>query len=237
MSFRMFGPATGGQPLVCFPHAGGAASFFAPYARPLQPQLELMAAQYPGRQDRFAEPCVESIATLADIISDDLKNRLDRPAVLFGHSMGAVLAFEVACRLETAALVVSGRRAPSVAPREPVLWDDDEWLRNELRTLGGTDPSVLQHPELAELVLPVLRSDAKALALHQPDPDAMTTAPITAFVGDDDPTTTIEDAMAWRTHTSGTFTLRTFPGDHFYLQGAPAAVVAALTEAAGQPAR
>src|ERR1700712_4687720 len=107
--------------LVCFPHAGGAATYFYPLSRTLAPSIEALAVQYPGRQDRRAEPCVDDIHELADLVAPALLEWADRPLALFGHSMGATLAFEVAGRLEKAGvrpagLFVSGRRGGAGLP-------------------------------------------------------------------------------------------------------------------------
>src|SRR5262249_29653456 len=97
---RRFHPApSAGSRLVCLPHAGGSASYFLPISRGLSPQVEVLAVQYPGRQDRRAEPCIEDVGGLADQITASLQPWIDRPVALFGHSMGAILGFEVALRL------------------------------------------------------------------------------------------------------------------------------------------
>ncbi|WP_238846327.1 thioesterase II family protein [Nocardia terpenica] len=85
--------------LVCFPHAGGAASYFTPVARALAPDVDVLAVQYPGRQDRRSEPGIDDIGVLADRVHDIIRTWPSRPLTLFGHSMGAVVAFEVARRL------------------------------------------------------------------------------------------------------------------------------------------
>lgn len=230
---RSFGRAAHGSPrLVCFPHAGGAASSFVPLARTLTPGVEVLAAQYPGRQDRSREPCVTDLGELADALTAAVRQRPGGWTVLFGHSMGAILAFEVARRLAggpgmaPAAVVVSGRQAPSCRHGgEP--WDDDD-LERELRRLGGTDASVLADDQMREMALQVLRADAQAVASYRPDPDATIGCPLTAFTGDADPTTSVADARAWQRHTTGGFELRVFPGDHFYLRGRLAEVAGAL---------
>ena len=232
---RLRAGAPSGRRLVCFPHAGGSASYFAPLARLLDPDVEVFAAQYPGRQDRSGEPLIEDIDKLADLLFDALTAIVDRPVLLFGHSMGAVLAFEVARRLEQTsgphpvAVIVSGRQAPSLPPDEDAQWDDDA-LRAELRSLGGTDQSVLDNDDLAELVLPILRADFKALASYRPAPDASVRAPIIGFVGESDSTTPVADVRAWRRHTLSWFDLQVFPGDHFYLGTVTADVATALNK-------
>lgn len=116
---RSYQPAAPSAPkLVCLPHAGGSASFFVPMARELAPRCEVLAIQYPGRQDRYAEPVLETVDELADRLFPVLRRNVEGPVALFGHSMGATLAFELARRFEAAgtvpsALFVSARTAPS----------------------------------------------------------------------------------------------------------------------------
>jgi surfactin synthase thioesterase subunit len=210
--------------LACFPHAGGAASFYFPISKLLSPAIEVLAIQYPGRQDRRQEPCIEDIGLLADEILTALRLWLDRPLALFGHSMGALLCFEVAQRLERKATgaplvaVVSGRRAPSRPRAENVHQRDDDGVVAELRRLGGTDSKFLADQELLRASLPTIRSDYKATETYFHRQVPKLSCPITALVGDRDPNTTIDEARAWGEHTTGPFDLRVFPGGHFYLK-------------------
>ncbi|GLY35089.1 thioesterase [Amycolatopsis sp. NBRC 101858] len=215
---KRFHPAAPGAPrLVCFPHAGGAASAFHPLSAVLAPAVDVLAVQYPGRQERHAEPLVDDLFVLADRLADVLAAEVSGPVVFFGHSMGASLAFEVARRLGPAGLVVSGRRAPSSFPGGPVPERSDDELLADVRRIGGTDPRVLAHPELLRVVLPVLRNDYRAAESyhHRPGPDVE--CPVLALFGDSDPRVTEAEARRWGEHTSGPFELKAFPGGHFYL--------------------
>ncbi|MGW1052335.1 thioesterase II family protein [Streptomyces sp. NPDC002521] len=209
--------------MVCFPHAGGAASYYFPVSRALAGQVQVLAVQYPGRQDRHAEPAISDIHTLAAQAFRVLpKDRLSR-TWFFGHSMGAAVAFEVARLMEAklnespAGLVVSGRRAPSQFRGETVHRQDDAGLIATVAALGGTDPSVFADPETRRLFLSALRADYTAIETYRPADTPRVACPIYAFVGDADPLTTVQEAEAWREHTSGTFSMRVFQGDHFYL--------------------
>jgi surfactin synthase thioesterase subunit len=208
--------------LVCFPHAGGAASFYLPVAAALAPRIDVMAVQYPGRQDRRQEPCVEDIETLADHIHAALLPRTDRPLALFGHSMGAVTAFEVARRLQRdpgvapVRLFVSGRRAPSSHRDESVHLRDDNGIIAELRSLSGTNTQILDDEELLQMVLPAIRADYRAIETYPGTADAVS-CPITVLVGDDDPHVTTAEARQWKAHTTGGFDYQEFTGGHFYL--------------------
>ncbi|WP_411144260.1 thioesterase II family protein [Streptomyces sp. x-80] len=232
--------------LVCFPHAGGAASYYHPVALALTPDAEVLAIQYPGRQDRHTEPCVDDVGTLADHVHDALRDRMDRPVVFFGHSMGALVAFEVARRMERDGggpvhLFASGRRAPSRYRHETVHQRDDDGLVAELRSMSGTDSRVLEDEEVLRLVLPALRSDYRAVETYRHEPGASVRCPVTVLVGDDDPKTTLDEGRAWREHTTGAFDMQVFPGGHFYLTDRSADVIevlrARLKSAANQPDR
>jgi len=221
--------------LVCFAHAGGSAPFFFPVSRALTPDLDVLAIQYPGRQDRRNEPCLDSIPELADHIARELRAWTDKPLTLFGHSMGASVAFEVARRLPEEAtllgVVASGRSAPSIVRAERVHEGDDEKILEELRNLSGTDAQLLGDEDIVRMILPALRADYKAVETYVCEPvDATIAAPITVMTGDDDPRTSLEQAKAWSRHTDAEFDLKVFPGGHFYLNDNPTAIIAALAD-------
>ena len=206
--------------LVCFPHAGGSASYYFPVSAALSPAVEVLAVQYPGRQDRRAEPAAATIGELADGITAALRPLTGPSTAFFGHSMGAVLAFEVARRLGPdgpATLFVSGRRAPSRHRPEAVHRAGDDAVLAELRKLDGTDARLMGDEELRSMILPALRADYQAVETYVADPDAVLDRPIVALVGDADPRTTPAEAESWRRHTTGRFGLHVFPGGHFYL--------------------
>lgn len=209
--------------LVCFPHAGGSASFFFPVSKALSPALDVLAIQYPGRQDRRLEPGITSIAELADQATEALRSHLDRPLILFGHSMGAIVAFEVARRLERDGdgrvidLFVSGRRAPSRHQDENVHLRDDEGIVAELKLMSGTDAALLGDDEILRMILPAIRSDYTAIETYRCEPGATVSCPITVLVGEADPRTSPDEASAWNDHTTGLFELHTYAGGHFFL--------------------
>jgi len=217
--------------LVCFPHAGGSASFFFPVARALAPRIEVLAVQYPGRQMRRIEPGIQDIGQFAEQIFAALRGLDDKPLALFGHSMGAVLAYEVALRMRRAALpspvrlVASGRRAPSRYRDERVHTGTDQQIVAEIKALSGPNQAVLADPEMLAMILPAIRSDYTAIERYKHDPDGELDCPISAFVGEDDPRASLDEARAWAEHTTGPFELEVFPGDHFYLVGQSARVL------------
>ncbi|MFF6907075.1 thioesterase II family protein [Streptomyces sp. NPDC012389] len=210
--------------LVCLPHAGGSASFFFNTSRALSPEIEVLAVQYPGRMDRYAEPLVDDMSRLADLVTDSLLPLTGRPLALFGHSMGASLSFEVARRLERRgvppfALVVSGRPAPHRLREGRLHLGSDEQLIAEIARLNGTVPAFLDDAELLDMWLPVIRTDYQVIEKYRYEPGPPLTVPITAHVGLSDPKAPIEDVRAWEEHTTGAFALHTHPGGHFYLGG------------------
>jgi surfactin synthase thioesterase subunit len=225
-----------GPRLICFPHAGGSATFFRPLATHL-PALETVGVLYPGRQDRRTEPCLENIGVLADEVATALKPWTDdKPVVFFGHSMGSVVAFEVAQRLRRRGaaaplgLIASGRRAPSRHRDETVHTRGDQALIAEIRKLNGTAVSLFDDDEIVQMILPATRSDYKAIETYRYTPGLRLDRPITALIGESDPRVTVDEARDWSEHTSGAFELRIFPGGHFYLSEDWPAVARAVTE-------
>ncbi|MFC9300009.1 thioesterase II family protein [Streptomyces albidoflavus] len=208
--------------LVCFPHAGGSASFYHPVSARFAPDAEVVSLQYPGRQDRRKEPCVPDLGTLADLITEQLLPLDERPTVFFGHSMGAALAFETAWRLEQKdagprTVIASGRRGPSTTRAERVHTRDDDGIVAEMKRLNGTAAGVLGDEEILRMALPALRGDYRAIETYTCPPDRRLACGLTVLTGEDDPLTTVEEAERWRDHTTGPFRLRVFTGGHFFL--------------------
>ncbi|WP_406730154.1 thioesterase II family protein [Streptomyces sp. NBC_01794] len=235
--FHPAGPAS--ARLVCLPHAGGAASYYFSLSRALSPGVEVLAIQYPGRQERQLERRRETVAELADEITEVIRPLADQPLYLFGHSLGATVAFEVARRLEAADvklahMFVSARRAPGLNRNQRVYERSDQELIKQIRSLTGTALDVFDDPEMTAMVLPAIRSDYKAAETYVYAPGPKLTCPVTALVGDTDPMVSAEEAVAWSEYTDGTFELRIWPGGHFYLETHAADVVSTIS--AGMPA-
>jgi pyochelin biosynthetic protein PchC len=233
---RRFHPAPEARTrLICFPHAGGSATFYFPVSRAMSPAVDVLAIQYPGRQDRRAEPCVDDLRKLADLVVDELYPWIDRPVTLFGHSLGATLAFEVALTLRREGitplgLFASGRRAPSRHRDERVHLSDDDGLVVDLKRLSGTESQMLDDDEVLRMILPAMRADYRAAETYRYEPGPKLDCPVLALVGDDDPQVSVDEARAWGEHTTAGFDLRVFPGGHFYLNTHAAAVMKAITE-------
>ncbi len=234
---RNFHETTGRRTrLVCLPHAGGSASFYFPVSRALSHAFDVVAVQYPGRQDRRHEECVPTITGLARAVVDVLDPRPGgQPTALFGHSLGATLGFEVARLMEARGaapvhLFASGRRAPSTHRDEKVHLRDDQGLLDELRLLSGTDDRVLGSEEVLRMALPAIRSDYRAAETYVYEPGPALGCPVTVFTGADDPKVTADEARAWAGHTSAGFELHTYTGGHFFLTGHQPAMLRTISD-------
>ncbi|GHD52914.1 thioesterase [Thalassobaculum fulvum] len=210
--------------LFCFPHAGGAASSYFHWPAALD-GVDVLAVQPPGREGRIAEPPVADMATLLERLVAAVEPYLDRRFAFFGHSMGALVAFELARELRRRGLpaperlYVSGRRSPTVPTAEAPLHvlPDDELVAELNRRFGGLPAAILAEPELMALFLPVIRADLTVLERHGFATEPPLAVPITAFGGVDDARATADGLEAWEELTTGGFAMRRFPGGHFYL--------------------
>ncbi|MFE0176316.1 thioesterase II family protein [Streptomyces sp. NPDC059002] len=222
--------------LVCLPHAGGSASFFHPMATGMPDSVDVLAVQYPGRQDRRTEPCVPTVGDLADHVTRALLPWADRPLLFFGHSLGATLGFEVARRLENdhgvvpLGLFASARRAPSRTRSETVHLRDDEGIIQEMRELSGTNSAILDDEELIRMALPAIRADYRAVETYVYEPGPKLHCPVVSLVGDTDPKVTLDEARAWAEHTEGPFEFRVFKGGHFYLSSHQAEIMRLIAD-------
>jgi medium-chain acyl-[acyl-carrier-protein] hydrolase len=211
--------------LFCFPYAGGGASVFRSWADGLPDWVEICPVQLPGRESRFREPAFTRLGPLVEALAGALQSRLDRPFAFFGHSLGALVAFELARRLggdgapQPAYLFISGCPAPQVFSRQTRVHAlPDAELREELRGLNGTPAAVLANNELMELLLPTLRADFSLCETYTFVPGPRLTCPVSAWGGLSDETVHLRDLNAWRGQTTGPFHLRMLPGDHFFIQ-------------------
>ncbi|WP_225726910.1 MULTISPECIES: thioesterase II family protein [unclassified Nocardia] len=215
--FRVYRPQPAARlRLVFFPHAGGSASFYRGWAEYLPESVELAIAMYPGREDRLFDSHPDTLEELAAGFACALPQGI--PLVLYGHSMGAAVAYEVARRAahRPEQLIVSGQPAPNRQRPNDVHLRDDAGLVDELRGLGGAT-TLLDHPEIRELMLPMIRSDYRLIETYRPNSPAPLDIPVVAVIGDADPEVDADEAGAWRDHTVSGFELHTVPGGHFQI--------------------
>lgn len=213
--------------LFCFPCAGGSALMYRRWAEALPPDVAVYPVQLPGRGTRRAEKPFTNIKPLVEALLPVIAPYSDKPFAMFGHSMGASIAFELARQLrrvhgvEPRRLFVSGRRAPHLPKLRRPLHDlpEDEFIE-ELRRLNGTPPEVLADRQLMELMIPLLRADFSVAETYEFQPGEPLGCPITVFGGVSDEHVEREALAAWREHTSGPFVLRMFEGDHFFVETA-----------------
>jgi len=219
--------------LVAFPHAGGGAGAYREWATRLPLGIEVLAVQYPGREDRLADEPAADIDALVAALADDLSRVVDRPFLVFGHSMGSAVAFETIRALrergfaEPERLVVSGRRAPDRFLGGDVHRRGEAALKAELRRLGGTPREILDHPEMAAIVLRVLGEDYRLIENHRPLAGSPLGCPITVVLASEDPELSREHVADWHALASGGDAVE-LPGDHFYLVGHRDALLAEI---------
>ncbi|MCP9211496.1 thioesterase II family protein [Streptomyces sp. NEAU-Y11] len=221
--------------LVCFPHAGGSASFFREWADGL-PEAEVLAVCYPGRAERIGEPLAEDLPMLARDIAGALGEFADLPLTLFGHSMGAPIALETARALEAsgvpvAHLFASGSRDAPLpeAAQEP---DEEQVVVEELLSMGGTSHDMMDDALFRELVLPYVMGDARLYHGYRMPAQPLLRCPVTVVTGDRDENT---DRRPWTSLTTASVAQVTVPGGHFYLtEEPPHELLRAAMSAAGQ---
>lgn len=217
-------PENGKEQLVCLPFAGGGASFYRRW-NPIVPDgVAMFAMQLPGREERMDEPPHHRMEELVQAAIEGLVPALRPPYSLFGHSLGALICYEIvhALRLQghpmPAHLFVSGATAPHIERTSPPIHElPEDRLIDEITGYGGFAPEILEHPELMELLLPRLRADfalVETYKFQQRDP---LPCPITVFAGESDEYVKTDSAAAWQSHTSAEFQFQSFPGGHFFL--------------------
>lgn len=213
--------------LFCFPYAGGAASIFHAWRDVLAPEIQVCPVQLPGRQHRLAEPPFTRLAPLVQELAQVLQPYLNVPFAFFGHSMGALLGFELARQLRREKLsaplrlFVASCRAPQLrVPQQQLHLLSDAAFIEALRRLDGTPEELLRNAELMQLVLPTLRADFALCETYTYSDEAPLRCPISAFGGWQGREISRYELEAWRCQTSSAFNLQLFPGDHFFLHSA-----------------
>ncbi|MFF3430567.1 thioesterase II family protein [Streptomyces sp. NPDC002602] len=232
--------------LICFPHAGAGATAYADWVPLLPPDIELVAVQLPGRQNRIVEEPFIEVAPLVQTLVHALRPVLGGSFSFFGHSCGAALAFELAKALRARggpvprALFLSAQPAPGATGVRPLYDLPDEEFHQAMTELGGIDEEIAADEFVMASLLPVLRADFTLWERHRTAPDVPLDCPITVIAGDGDPRAPRESVEGWRDQTTGAFEVHFRPGGHFYFMDSPAGVVdliAARVPAARQPGR
>jgi medium-chain acyl-[acyl-carrier-protein] hydrolase len=211
--------------LFCFPYAGGGALIFRTWSAGLPADVEVCPIQLPGRGTRLMEPPFTQLSPLIQALAQALFPLLDKPFAFFGHSLGALVSFELARQLrrqygvQPVRLFVSASRAPQLPHRGlPVHTLPEGDFLAELRHLNGTPREVLEHEELMQIALPVLRADFTVYETYVYSTELPLNCPISTFGGLRDRTVSQSDLEAWREQTNVSFSLQMFPGDHFFLK-------------------
>lgn len=210
--------------LFCFPYAGSGASIFYSWANYLDPKINIYGFQAPGKEDRISEDLVVDLNTLIQNAVQELKQIINKPFALFGHSMGSVLAFEIAKFLESENLtpklvILSGRPPPEFGLRmNPISHLEDKELITELRKLEGTDTRILENEELMELLLPIIRADFRISESYKSSSNLKISSPMIAIGSEEDPWLNELEFNEWKQYSHNTTKIQFFPGGHFYLK-------------------
>jgi medium-chain acyl-[acyl-carrier-protein] hydrolase len=224
--------------LFCFPYAGGSASVFRSWVEALPAGVELLGCQLPGREDRLRETPLTSLEAVVNALLPEITPYLDRPFLFFGHSLGGLIAFELARRLCASGtagplrrVIVSGCRPPHRrAGTEAISALPEPAFVASLRALSGTPEQFFHQPELMDIYLPILRADFAVAESHLHEGGEALPCPLDAYAGIDDGPS-LDDMAGWRRYTRAAFRLVAFPGGHFFLNDHRAAVQECLADA------
>ncbi|WP_415394389.1 thioesterase II family protein (plasmid) [Rhodococcus globerulus] len=222
--------------VICLPHAGSGVGGYRSWAPLLPHGVEFAVAAYPGRESRIEDPWPATLDDLTHEISDALDALPALPTVVFGHSMGALVGYELTRHLEQRGhaprrLIVSGRRPPTLHQGGSVHTLGDAAMTEEVRRLGGTAPELLTDTRMRALIVDAVRRDYHLVETHLLESFPQVSCPISVFTGSDDPELAVVDAPSWTalsTHSAPD--VRVFDGDHFYLTRNRLPVVDALVQ-------
>lgn len=211
--------------LFCLSYAGGGASLFRSWPAAL-PGVDVAPIQLPGHEERMSEPPIADMPPLVTALAAAVCPHLDRPFAVFGHSMGARIAFELTRELRRrdaplpVRLFVSACKAPHIprVPTPPVMTLSDRLFTGMLRRMNGTPPEVFDDPELVRAVLPALRADFTLVDTYEYADEPALAVPISVIGGTEDPEAREDDLLAWQAHTTEDFRLRLLAGGHFVVR-------------------
>lgn len=221
--------------LFCFPHSGGNANVFRSWAQLLPDHIQVYGIQYPGRSSRFTEPMITRMEDMVEAVYQGIRSLLNQPYAFFGHSLGGGIALDTAKKLQAMGnppkhLFISGRRAAHLPRnRERITQLPEEAFRKEVFGMGGMPKEILSHPELMDMVAPILRADLSISEQYQFDQNSLKlNIPLTAMGGSEDHLVEEEALQAWQEHTSAAFACHVFDGGHFYIDSQREAVVTTI---------
>jgi medium-chain acyl-[acyl-carrier-protein] hydrolase len=210
--------------LFCFPYAGGSASIFRSWVNVLGPNIQVCPVHLPGRERRIKEPPFTQLETLVSALANALQCHLDRPFAFFGHSMGALISFELARELRRKNvtspeyLFISGRHAPQLASLTPPIHRLSQLaFMDALHHYQGTPNNVFENAELMQLLLPTLRADFSLCETYVYSEEDPLGCPISVFGGLQDKYANPLSLQGWQKQTSNSFSLQLFEGNHFFL--------------------
>jgi len=219
--------------LFCFPYAGAGATVFNAWSNLMLPEVELYLVHLPGREKRIKEVPYTHLLPLAEELTEALYPYLDKPFAFFGHSMGALISFEIVRKLRSrfslypVRLIVSAKHPPHVPDPHPNIHHlpDDELFTESERLYGSLPKIISEDPEVLKFFLPIMRADFTLIETYQYTSSAPLECPITVFGGNQDNSVNEHELSAWSEQTVVGFNLKMFPGDHFFIQGNRVALV------------
>ncbi len=227
--------------LFCFPYAGGAASIYHKWHSGLPSTVDVCAVQPPGRANRRSDKPFTHLMPMVEGTAEGILPALDKPFVFFGHSMGAMMAFELSRllhqkhRIQPLHVFVSGEMAPHLPQPDPPTYHlpDAEFVEY-LRELKGTPKELFDNAELMQVMLPLLRADFEVCQTYSFVPGPPLTCPMTVYGGLKDEKIDRDSFEAWKFHTSNQFALKMFPGDHFFIHSDEALLLDVLARELGR---
>lgn len=223
--------------LFCFHYGGGSASAYRQWASDLVDNVDLIAVQLPGRESRFNEPLLDNIFEVVGELHKYFSYYANKPFVFFGHSIGALIAFEFARELRKRSLllpkhlIASATKAPQVPLKKEILHHlPDEMLKEKLRDYNGIPIDILENQELMSIFLPIIRADFAISENYKYLNDEPLICPITVFGGLSDDTFAREDLLEWQKQTTADFEYELFKGDHFFIKSSYKEVIARVNK-------
>jgi medium-chain acyl-[acyl-carrier-protein] hydrolase len=227
--------------LFCFPYAGAGAAIFRTWADFLPPDIELCVPVLPGRDARIGEAAIPQMAPLVQSLIGQMAPRLTLPYAIFGHSMGAFIAFDLAHEIsrrglqEPFHLFMSAQRGPSLPYLQTPIFHlpDDRFLAGVIARYKNIPKAVMEHEEFMRVLLRILRADFTLVEDYKYRTPAKLSCPITVFGGLDDDQTTLAQLEAWSKETSDRFSLHLVPGGHFFIDSARVELLALIRQQLG----